>query len=388
MARMVRTATDAPAAVDARPFDAFYCYRDSPQRRGALAAGAGAPERYLLFGLDESAAKGIRVRHNLERPLPSPGWARLVDRGANWAVQRAGGYGGDLHSVLPSLRTLNRADVVCSTVDTVGIPLALLHRAGLARPPLVYVSIGLPERIAKLREGRAARTYLDALRRVTAFVAYSEYEAGLLRELVGEGGVPPIVFVPFGVDVAYFVPVTSVEPDIDVVAIGADPHRDFALLLAIAERHPGRRFRIVAGRDAARGLGSLPANAELEVDIPLREVRDRLARARVVALPVRANSYSGATTVLLQALAMGKPVVVSRTPAIATGYGLVDGGNCRLVEPGDEREFEEALLGLLADATAAERLGVQARLTAELELSWERYTTAMTDVIAAAVERH
>ena len=64
--------------------------------------------------------------------------------------------------------------------------------------------------------------------------------------------------------------------------------------------------------------------------------------ARVVALPVRENSYSGATTVLLQAMALGKPVVVTRTKAIETGYGLVDGENCRLVAPGDDMGFERA----------------------------------------------
>jgi hypothetical protein len=56
----------------------------------------------------------------------------------------------------------------------------------------------------------------------------------------------------------------------------------------------------------------------------------------VVALPVRENTYSGATTVLLQALALGKPVVVSRTSAIATGYGLWTGrtaGWWRLATP-------------------------------------------------------
>ena len=71
-------------------------------------------------------------------------------------------------------------------------------------------------------------------------------------------------------------------------------------------------------------------------------MRDRLASARVVALPVRDNSYSGATTTLLQAMAMAKPVVVSRTAAIAAGYELEDGVNCRLVEPGDGAAFERA----------------------------------------------
>ena len=70
---------------------------------------------------------------------------------------------------------------------------------------------------------------------------------------------------------------------------------------------------------------------------------DRLERARVVALPVRDNSYSGATTVLLQAMALGKPVVVTRTAAIATGYGLEDGANVPCSSPpGDAAALRRA----------------------------------------------
>ncbi len=371
----------------AAAFDAFVCFRESPQRRAALTSAVGSPERYMLFGLDELAARGVRVRHNLERAAGAPAWARLADNGLNRIERRRGGYGGDFYSVLPSLRRLNAADVVFSTVDTVGLPLVLLRRAGLVRKPLVYVSIGLPERLAKLRGAGAARRYAEALRRVSSIVAYSEHEAGLLREVVGGDG-PPVSFIPFGVDIEAFRSAPETATDIDVVSIGADPHRDFPLLLRIAARQSAVRFLIVGGAVGVRDLGLLPANVQVEVDIPLSEVRDRLARARVVALPVRANSYSGATTVLLQAMAMAKPVVVSRTPAIASGYGLAGGENCVLVEPGDENAFEQALLGVLADDAHAAAIGAGARHLVETELSWTHYVDAIHAALAAAVARH
>jgi glycosyltransferase involved in cell wall biosynthesis len=177
-----------------------------------------------------------------------------------------------------------------------------------------------------------------------------------------------------------FRPRSGVEPDVDVVSIGADPRRDFGLLTGIAARRPELAFRIVAGADNARALGELPQNVTVETAIPLDAVRERIAGARLVALPVRDNSYSGATTVLLQAMAMGKPVVVSRTEAIATGYHLEDGVNCRLVEPGDGAAFEAAVLETLADDG---RLGARARETAERHLSWERYTSAIWDVLSS-----
>jgi glycosyltransferase involved in cell wall biosynthesis len=359
----------------------FFAYRDSPLRREALRTLPGSPERYALFGLDEIEARGVRVRHNLEPQGPSPLWARAADAAINRPLYAAGGYGGDFASVLATLRTANAADAIFSTVDTVGIPLLLLKRVGLVRPPIVYVSIGLPERLLQLRGERIQRLYRTAFGRARTIVAYSENEADWLRDWLGPGAAP-VVFVPFGVDVHSFRPLPNGEPDTDVVSVGADPRRDFGLLLDLAARRPELSFRIVASADHARSLGALPANVTLETDLPLGAVRTRYAQARVIALPVRDNSYSGATTTLLQAMAMGKPVVVSRTAAIEEGYGLEDGVNCRLVEPGDGEAFERAVLEVLTGAGAAASLGTRARETVERSLSWERYTDALWQVLA------
>jgi glycosyltransferase involved in cell wall biosynthesis len=362
------------------PKEVFFAFRDSPQRRAALRAAHGAPERYSLFGLDEFEARGAHVRHNLEHVGRPPLWARAAGAAVNAPLYGAGGYGGDFASVLAALRRINAADVVFSTVDTVGLPLILLKRVFLVRPPLVYVSIGLPERLAQLRGRRMQRLYRNALRRARTIIAYSENEVAWVRDWLGSGG-PSVEFVPFGVDTNSFRP-SEREPDTDVVSVGVDPRRDFELLLAIAGRRPELSFRIVASAELARTLGRMPANVELETDIPLEAVRDRFAEARVVALPVRDNSYSGATTTLLQAMAMGKPVVVSRTAAVADGYELEDGVNCRLVDPGDESAFEQTLVETLTGAEAAAALGRRARQTVERSFSWERFTDALWQVVS------
>src|SRR5688572_16548369 len=95
----------------------FYAYRDSPQRRRALAAPLASPERYLLFGLDQLVERGWTARHDLERAGGPPGWARTSGALLKSALERAGGYGGDFATVLASLREANRASVVLSTVD-------------------------------------------------------------------------------------------------------------------------------------------------------------------------------------------------------------------------------------------------------------------------------
>jgi glycosyltransferase involved in cell wall biosynthesis len=363
----------------------FFTFRDSPQRRQALAAPPGSAERYQLFGLDELAARGFRTRHNLERPAP-PLWARAAGGVTKRALEVAGGYGGDFATVFASLRVANRADVVFSTVDTVGIPLMLLKRAGRLHPPLVYTAIGLPERLAQLRTQRMRRLYASALGSCAVVLAYSEREAeDIGRWVRTQGGEVSVEFVPFGVDAASFAP--DGDQAAGVISVGADPHRDFDLLIRVASRMPEVPFRIVTTSEHAKAMASRPRNVVLESDLPFEEMRRRLAQAQLVALPVRENSYSGATTVLLQAMALEKPVVVTRTSAIATGYGLVDGENVRLVAPGDEAGFERALTDVLRDDFHARALGVSARSTVERELSWERYVDRLERVLTAAAER-
>jgi glycosyltransferase involved in cell wall biosynthesis len=362
----------------------FYAYRDSPQRRRALAAPPGDPERYLLFGLDQLVERGWTARHDLERAGRPPGWARASGTVLKAGLERAGGYGGDFATVLASLRQANRAEVVLSTVDTVGIPLMLLRNAALLRRPLVYVAVGLPERLARLRSGRMRRLYARALAGTAVTVAYSEAEVDDLRSFTAEHGLATRVeFVAFGVDEKRLAP-TLGQPSADVVMAGADPHRDVDLFLLLAAEQPNRSFRLVTTADRARTLAAPPPNVEVETDIPFDLMKRRLEEARVVALPVLDNSYSGATTVLLQAMALGKPVVVTRTRAIASGYGLVDGENCRLVDPGDAEAFGRAVAGVLRDEWHARSLGARARRTVEERLTWDRYVDQLEALLREA----
>ena len=361
----------------------YYLFRDAPQRRAALELEPGTAARYALYGMDQLAARGHAIRHNLEGPGP-PGWARSAGAALKRGLEAAGGYGGDFATVLPSLRQLNRADVVLSTVDTVGIPLMLLGQARVARSPFVYAAIGLPERLGELRSSRMEQLYARALGAASSIVAYSRHEADVISAWLRERDtVVPVEFVPFGVDVGSFRP-TGVLPDLDVVSVGADPHRDYELLLAVARAVPETSFLVVTTGDRARALAGRPANVSVETDLSFDEMRRRLERARVVALPVRDNSYSGATTVLLQAMALAKPIVVTRTAAIETGYGLEDGDNVRLVAPGDGTSFGRSVVELLRDERQAAALGVRARATVESSLTWERYVDRLAGLVAAA----
>ena len=365
----------------ARAVRAVTLFRESPIRRAALSAPRGDASRYSLYGADELEARGVGVVHNLEREpaLADRTWARAANR----AVAAAGGYGGDFASVFACRGVIGSSDVVFSTVDTVGIPYVLArHSRVIARTPFVYTSIGLLERIERVRGQRLRNVYREAVGAAEAVIAYGSAEAAELESwLAALPSPPPVRFVRFGVDTVAFAP-SEVGPDVDVITIGADPHRDYRLLAAVAARTPSISYGAVTAPEQTPLLDGL-SNVTVDTSVAFAVIAQRLAGGRVVALPVVDNAYSGATTVLLQALAMAKPVVVTRTRAIATGYGLVDGETCRLVPPGDVEAFERAVVELLADPEHAAAMGRRARTHVEQNLTWRRY---VDDVCATVLE--
>ncbi len=75
------------------------------------------------------------------------------------------------------------------------------------------------------------------------------------------------------------------------------------------------------------------------------------------------------------------------TSAIASGYELVDGDNCRLVPPGDADAFAKSLRDVLGDDAHARALGANARTTVERSLTWDRYVDRIESLLLAAGAR-
>jgi glycosyltransferase involved in cell wall biosynthesis len=105
--------------------------------------------------------------------------------------------------------------------------------------------------------------------------------------------------------------------------------------------------------------------------------------AALVVLPYRFSS--AASGILVRALAVGRPVVATRMPALA---GLVDDGvQGRIVEQEDVEALGAAIRELLDDPAARDRLGAAAAERARRELSWERHLEDLEGAYEAARRR-
>lgn len=154
-----------------------------------------------------------------------------------------------------------------------------------------------------------------------------------------------------------------------VVSIGRTL-RDLDTLVAAARDIPAPVI-IVAGRPD-RLPPNPPPNVKVLREIPEDQAHGILSRTAVSVLPLLPAERSTGQVVLFEAMAMGKPVIATRT--VGTVDYIRDGENGLLVEPGDAQALAKAVNRLLEDSALARRLAAAA--LADCQSEWDAETHA------------
>ncbi|KFN51437.1 glycosyltransferase family 4 protein [Arenimonas composti] len=251
-----------------------------------------------------------------------------------------------------------------------------LLAAWLARVPRRYALItGLGYAFADGRGGlaRIARgLYRAALRRADAVFFQNPDDQALFA---GEGLLAPgqrtQVVAGSGVDVDHFAPapLPAGPPVFLLIArlLVAKGVREYAAAAArVRARHPQARFRLAGWIDdnpdaiAAGELEAWIAAGTLEFLGRLDDVRGAVADCTVYVLP----SYrEGTPRTVLEAMAMGRPVITTDAPGCRET--VIDGENGVLVALRSVDALEAAMLEFVRDPDLAPRMGRQARRIAE-----------------------
>jgi glycosyltransferase involved in cell wall biosynthesis len=277
------------------------------------------------------------------------------------------------------LWTLNRAQVVVSTVDACGLPLAMLKRVGLLRSRLVYVSQGLSDRVRVYGVDRALARWCGRL--VRAADALATLSAGAQVGLARWLGLPldRVHVLPFGTDHEFW---RSTEADATapqtttprIVSVGSDPGRDYATLLAAAHDLPLHVVTRLPVEERPNVLHTATHTA--------RELRDIYSHARCVVMPLHDRDQPSGQSAALQAMACGKAVVLTRTRGWWGEDLLRDRDNCLVVPPGDVDALEKALRELWNSPALCASLGEAARETVVRHFSEVRFADALAAIMA------
>jgi glycosyltransferase involved in cell wall biosynthesis len=297
-------------------------------------------------------------------------------------LERVGGAGALLGWLC--FRERRRYDAVFTDGEQVGLPLAVLCRL-TARRPFAHVMV---VHIMSVPKKSALYRLLRLGRHVDTMVVYSSAQRRYVTEVL-RFPAERVVLTPFMVDTEFF------DPD-RVTAAGGAPMictaglelRDYPTLIEAARGLDARVVIAAASPWSTRGDETAgvapPPNVEV-TRLGFADLRQLYADARFVVMPLYPTDFQAGVTTILEAMAMQRALVCSRT-AGQTDV-IADGRTGVYVPPGDATALRMAIDELLADPQRAGALGRAARDFVVEHCDLRIYAGRLAAAVDAAIAR-
>ena len=275
----------------------------------------------------------------------------------------------------------NRYDAVISWAERLALPFAgLMKTTGMRVPHVAIVSwISKPKKAWVLKR---VQSHIDRV--VTGSSRQRDFAIEQL-------GLPPhkVKLLKLFVDQRFFRPM---DRDTDMICAVGREMRDYPTLVE-ALRPLSIRCHIAAG--AHRGKlerwvtavdpDALPAHVTLG-KLDYRALRDLYARSKFVVIPLLPSDTDNGVTAILEAMAMGKAVICTRTEGQVDV--LEDGVTGVLVPPGDAAALRRAIVDLSSRPELAKRMGAAGRRRVEEAHTIDRYMAELRVIVEGAVADH
>lgn len=160
-------------------------------------------------------------------------------------------------------------------------------------------------------------------------------------------------------------------------------YRDYETLIGAVADIPDVKLKIDPNSPWSlhrSGIGEeqLPPNAEI-VHMKLGASRQLYSESAAVVIPLHINPIGAGSTTLVEAMLMGKPVVVtrSRDGTFAGRRDLIDGDNLIMVDAGDVSGLRDAIRRLMSDDKFRRDIGASARIWAQKHASRAKWLEIM-----------
>ena len=273
---------------------------------------------------------------------------------------------------LALVREISRADVVhCHQVDTFLTGFGIVAARALRKP--VFVT--------DLGGGHmyAPTNYLPLLTWSSGALLISEFSKSLWEQAPAARRPPRLDVIYGGVDTTHFAPGGAKDPQMVAYIGRLLPHKGIEYLIDAIE--PPFRLHVVGRPYDLPYLAMLKERAQgksvvFEHDVDDRGLIERYQRAAVSVLPSVSTDWQGKTTevaelfglVVVEAMACGTPVIVSRTTSLPE---LVDDGTTGfIVPPADAMALRHALRVLRDQPARAADMGTAARASVLARFTW------------------
>jgi glycosyltransferase involved in cell wall biosynthesis len=298
--------------------------------------------RHILYEVSR------RLQATVHQPKPSSSridrlLSKVVSQPSHWAMARE------------LAKTVRSSDVVYAAGDDSGLAFVLACLARRRRPK---IAMGV------MAPGRKRQSILFRLlrRRIDLFVVTNQHKKDLLVRIAG-GPAERVFLWSDETDTEFFRPGPRRSRSRPLVFAAGREQRDY-LTLARATEDLDVDVEVCAispnAGDTTPGRfpDPLPANMTFH-PYPWPEFRQAYRDADVVVVALLDHDYSAGATSLFEAMACGRPVIMSRVAGPAER--LIDGDFIVGVAPGDVAGTRRAIDDILAHPEAAQLRATRAR---------------------------
>lgn len=311
--------------------------------------------------------------------------ARTAQRSADPRVRLACAAGGpEVGAATLAFLDRDRYDAVFTVGEVVGIPLALLFKGVRNRPR--HVTLG--HRMTAPKKDVFYRL-LRVQREMDRVFVYSEYQREFARRVWGADA-DKVRVVPYCVDADFFRPAgpKAVRPG-HICSIGSE-WRDQETLIRAMRTLPDLTLHLTAfspWTKDARGVEqeSLPPNVEAR-RYSYRELRALYDSCMFSVVPVRDADFAAGITAIIEAMAMGKPVVTTATRGCNADI-VRDGETGLLVPLHDADAMAHAIRRLSGDPDLCARMGANARRWVEENATLGHWVGRIADAMQEALRQ-
>jgi glycosyltransferase involved in cell wall biosynthesis len=308
--------------------------------------------------------------------------ARKVAGAIGKLMERVGGP--DLMLAWACFAQRQHYKVIVTDGEQIGLPLAALMKfLGFGRRPrhLMIVHIISVKKKMFFLDRLGVQSHIDR------FLVYATAQKQFI-ESRWKISSRRVCFTPFMVDSAFFSPsqVQAHDEEPKICAVGLE-RRDYPTLLKAVEGLPAKVIIAAASpwskrSDSTQGQ-AIPANVEVR-KFTQHDLRQLYADCRFLVMPLENVEFQAGITAILEAMAMERAVVCSRTPGQTDA--VIDGETGTYVPPGDPIALRAALEHLLNHPEVAERMGKAGRRIVQQHMSLERYTERLSGFVREALD--
>jgi Glycosyltransferase len=260
--------------------------------------------------------------------------------------------------------------------EQVGLPLALLLKASFDKRPahlMIAHDLSVGKKVTLL-------TLLKLERQIDRFIVYSSWQKQFIQE---RWHIPckRVLWTPFMVDHHFFQPEAQTPVKRQICSVGRE-RRDYLTLLEAVD---GLDVDVVISasslwskRSVSTADRPVPSNVQFK-RFSFAGLRTLYAESAFMVLPLEDVNFQAGVTSLLEAFAMGKTAICSRVPGQTDV--ITEGENGHYVPPKDPKALREAIVRLLNDPQAQERMGRNGRHLIEREMNIDAYASRLRDFV-------